>query len=34
LAEAEIKEISQVPGISYKLAQSIYTALRGDEEAD
>jgi excinuclease ABC subunit C len=34
LAEAEIEEISQVPGISRKLADSIYSALRGDEEAD
>jgi excinuclease UvrABC nuclease subunit len=33
LAEAEIEEISQVPGISYTLADSIYTALRGDEQA-
>ena len=32
LAEAEIEEISQVPGISHKLADSIYTALRGDEK--
>ncbi|MGD8685618.1 MAG: excinuclease ABC subunit UvrC, partial [Syntrophobacterales bacterium] len=31
LAEARVEEISQVPGISHKLAQSIYTALRGDE---
>ena len=32
LAEAQVEEISQVPGISYKLADSIYTALRGDEK--
>jgi excinuclease ABC subunit C len=31
LAEVRVEEISQVPGISHKLAQSIYTALRGDE---
>jgi excinuclease ABC subunit C len=31
LAEAQAEEISQVPGISYKLAESICTALRGDE---
>ena len=33
LAEAQIEEISQVPGVSYKLADSICTALRGDEKA-
>jgi excinuclease ABC subunit C len=32
LAEAQAEEISQVPGISYKLAESICTALRGDEQ--
>jgi excinuclease ABC subunit C len=31
LAEAQAEEISHVPGISYKLAESICTALRGDE---
>jgi excinuclease ABC subunit C len=34
LAEAQVEEISQVPGISYTLAASIYTALRGDEKED
>jgi excinuclease ABC subunit C len=33
LAEAQVEEISQVPGINYKLADSICTALRGDEKA-
>jgi excinuclease ABC subunit C len=33
LAEAQAEEISQVPGISYKLAESICTALQGDEKA-
>jgi excinuclease ABC subunit C len=33
LAEAQVEEISQVPGISCKLADSICTALRGDEKA-
>jgi len=33
LAEAQVEEISQVPGISYKLADSICSALRGDEKA-
>ena len=33
LAEAQVEEICQVPGISHKLAASIYTALRGDEKA-
>jgi excinuclease ABC subunit C len=33
LAEAQVEEISQVPGISYKLADSICTALQGDEKA-
>jgi excinuclease ABC subunit C len=33
LAGAQVEEISQVPGISYKLAASICTALRGDEKA-
>ena len=33
LAEAQVEEISQVPGISHKLADSICTALRGDEKA-
>ncbi|MFA9434452.1 MAG: helix-hairpin-helix domain-containing protein [Deltaproteobacteria bacterium] len=33
LAEAQVEEISQVPGISYKLADGICTALRGDEKA-
>jgi excinuclease ABC subunit C len=32
LAEAQVEEISQVPGISHTLADSIYTALRGDEK--
>ncbi|MEE9527792.1 MAG: helix-hairpin-helix domain-containing protein [Syntrophobacteria bacterium] len=32
LAGAQVEEISQVPGISYKLAASICTALRGDEK--
>jgi excinuclease ABC subunit C len=32
LAEAQLEEISQVPGISYTLAARIYTALRGDEK--
>jgi ERCC4-type nuclease len=34
LAEAQVEEISQVPGISYTLAARIYTALRGDEKED
>jgi excinuclease ABC subunit C len=33
LAKAQVEEISQVPGISHKLADSIYTALRGDKQA-
>ncbi len=33
LAEAQVEEISQVPGISHTLADSIYTALREDEQA-
>ena len=33
LGGAQVEEISQVPGISYKLAASICTALRGDEKA-
>jgi excinuclease ABC subunit C len=34
LAEAQVEEISQVPGISITLADSIYTALREDKKTD